>query len=219
MHTRRNMRILGLTGSIGMGKSVAANTFRRLGIPVHDADAAVHRLTAPGGRAIPAIARAFPGAVKDGVLDRKALGARVFSDRKDLRRLEAILHPMVRDAQRQFLGANSRKRLVVLDIPLLFEKGNERRCHAVMVVTTLRAIQRQRVLRRPGMTPEKFADILRNQMPDAEKRRRADFVVPTGIGFRTTLRRVLRIAKHLRHGRWPRRRHAGNRARHGNHGT
>jgi dephospho-CoA kinase len=213
------MRILGLTGSIGMGKSVAANTFRRLGIPVHDADAAVHSLTAPGGRAIPAISRAFPGVVKDGVLDRRALGAKVFADKKELRKLEGILHPMVRDAQRQFLHANSRKRLVVLDIPLLFERGNERRCHAVMVVTTLKAIQRRRVLKRPGMTPEKFADILKNQMPDAEKRRRADFVVPTGIGFRSTLRRVLRIAKHLSRGSWPRRRHAGNRARHGNHGA
>ena len=219
MHTRDRMRILGLTGSIGMGKSVAANTFRRLGIPVHDADAAVHRLTAPNGRAIAAIAKAFPGTVKEGVLDRKALGSRVFADKQALTRLEKILHPMVRDAQRQFLSANSRKRLVVLDIPLLFEKGNERRCHAVLVVTTSRAIQRQRVLRRPGMTMQKFADILKNQMPDAEKRRRADFVVPTGIGFRSTLRRALRIAKHLSHGRWPRRRHAGNRARHGNHGT
>ena len=213
------MRILGLTGSIGMGKSVAASTFRRLGVPVHDADAAVHRLTAPGGRAIPAIARAFPGTVRNGVLDRKALGARVFADRRDLTRLEKILHPMVRDSQRRFLGRNRRKRLVVLDIPLLFEKGNERRCHAVMVVSASKAIQRQRVMRRAGMTKEKFADILKNQMPDAEKRRRADFVVPTGIGFRSTLRRVLGIAKHLRHGRWPRRRHAGNRARHGNHGA
>jgi len=213
------MRILGLTGSIGMGKSVAANTFRRLGIPVHDADAAVHRLTAPGGRAIPAIAKLFPDAVSQGVLDRKKLGARVFADKAELRKLERILHPMVRASQKQFLGANRRKRVVVLDIPLLFEGRNERRCHAVMVVSTSRVIQRQRVMRRPGMTEEKFANILKNQMPDWEKRRRADFVVPTGIGFRSTLRRVLRIAKHLRHGRWPRGRHARNRARYGNHGT
>jgi len=213
------MRILGLTGSIGMGKSVAANTFRRLGIPVHDADAAVHRLTAPNGPAIAAISAAFPGVVKSGALDRKALGARVFANKADLRRLEKILHPMVRAQEGRFLASNSRKRLVVLDIPMLFETGGERRCHAVMVVTTLKAIQRQRVLRRSGMTPEKFANILKNQMPDKEKRRRADFVVPTGNGFRSTLRHALRIAKHLRHGRWPRRRHAGNRARHGNHGT
>jgi dephospho-CoA kinase len=213
------MLILGLTGSIGMGKSVAASTFRRLGIPVHDADAAVHRLTAPGGLAIPAIARAFPGTVVEGVLDRRALGARVFANRRDLLELERILHPLVRASQRQFLAANRRKRLVVLDIPLLFEGGNERRCHAVMVVTTSRIIQRQRVMRRPGMTEEKLADILRNQMPDREKRKRADFVVPTGIGFRSTLRRVLRIAHHLAHGRWPRGRHARNRARHGNHGA
>jgi dephospho-CoA kinase len=213
------MRILGLTGSIGMGKSVAANTFRRLGVPVHDADAAVHRLTAPNGRAIPAIAKLFPETVKGGVLDRKKLGARVFADEADLRKLEKILHPMVRRSQKRFLGVNRRKPLVVLDIPLLFEGGNERRCHAVLVVTASKAIQRQRVMRRSGMTEEKFANILKNQMPDGEKRRRADFVVPTGIGFRSTLRRVLRIAKHLRHGRWPRRRHAGDRARHGNHGA
>ncbi|MBM3547872.1 MAG: dephospho-CoA kinase [Alphaproteobacteria bacterium] len=213
------MRILGLTGSIGMGKSVAANTFRRLGIPVHDADAAVHRLTAPNGRAIPAIARLFPETVTKGVLDRKKLGARVFADKAELRKLEKILHPMVRALQKQFIGANRRKRIVVLDIPLLFEGRNERRCHAVMVVSTSRIIQRQRVMRRSGMTEEKLANILKNQMPDWEKRKRADFVVPTGIGFRSTLRLVRRIAKHLRHGRWPRGRHARNRARHGNHGA
>lgn len=219
MHARRNMRILGLTGSIGMGKSVAANTFRRLGIPVHDADAAVHRLTVPNGPAIPAIAKAFPGVVKGGVLDRKALGAKVFADKQQLRRLEKILHPLVRAKERRFLNFNRRKRLVVLDIPLLFETKGERRCHAVMVVTTSAAIQRQRVMRRPGMTEERFANILKNQMPDAEKRRRADFVVLTGDGFRSTLRHALAIAKHLGKGRWPRRRHARDRARHGNHGA
>lgn len=208
------MRILGLTGSIGMGKSVAANTFRRLGVPVHDADAAVHRLTGANGRAIPAIAEAFPGTVAKGVLDRKALGAQVFADKAKLKRLEKILHPLVRGLERQFIAANRRRRLVVLDIPLLFETKGERRCHAVMVVSTSKTIQRQRVMRRPGMTAEKFENILRNQMPDAKKRARADFVVPTGIGFRTTLRHVRRIAKHLTHGRWPRGRHARNRARH-----
>ncbi len=213
------MRILGLTGSIGMGKSAAARTFRRLGIPVHDADHEVHALTREGGRAVPAIAKAFPGTVAKGVIDRKALGARVFADTRELTRLEAILHPLVRASQRRFIAANRRKRLVVLDIPLLFEKGYERRCHAVMVVTAAKAIQRQRVLRRPGMTEEKMASILAHQMPDAEKRRRADFVVPTGIGFRSTLRRIRIIAKHLARGHWPRRRHARNRARHGNHGT
>jgi dephospho-CoA kinase len=219
MHALARMRILGLTGSIGMGKSVAARTFQRLRVPVHDADDVVHRLTARGGKAVPAIARAFPETVAGGVLDRKKLGARVFADKADLRRLEKILHPMVRASERRFLGANRRRKLVVLDIPLLFETRGERRCHAVMVVTSSRVIQRQRVMRRSGMTREKFANILKNQMPDWEKRKRADFVVPTGIGFRSTLRRVLRIAKHLGHGRWPRRRHAGDRARHGNHGT
>ncbi len=211
------MRILGLTGSIGMGKSSAARIFRRLGIPVHDADHEVHALTREGGRAVPAIARAFPGTVARGVLDRKALGARVFADTRELKRLEAILHPLVRASQRRFIAANPRKKLVVLDIPLLFEGGNERRCHAVMVVTASRTIQRQRVLRRPGMTEEKMANILAHQMPDGEKRRRADFVVPTGAGFRSTLRRIRIIAKHLARGHWPRRRHARDRARHGNH--
>ena len=213
------MRILGLTGSIGMGKTVAGRIFRRLGIPVHDADREVHALTRLGGRAVPAIAGAFPGTVTKGVLDRKALGARVFADTSQLQRLEAILHPLVRASQRRFIAANRRKKLVVLDIPLLFEKGNERRCHAVLVVTASKAIQRQRVMRRPGMTAAKMANILAHQMPDREKRRRADFVVPTGIGFRPTLRRIRIIAKHLGEGHWPRRRHARNRARHGNHGA
>ncbi|MSP48486.1 MAG: dephospho-CoA kinase [Alphaproteobacteria bacterium] len=213
------MRILGLTGSIGTGKSVAARTFRRLRIPVHDADGVVHALLAKGGRAVPVVARMFPGVVGGGAVDRKKLGTRVFADRAELKRLEAVLHPMVRASERRFLAANRRKRLVVLDIPLLFETGAERRCHAVLVVSASRAIQRQRVMRRRGMTEEKLAQILSHQMPDAEKRRRADFVVPTGNGFRSTLRRILGIAKHLACGPWPRKRHAGNRARHGNHGA
>jgi len=213
------MRILGLTGSIAMGKSAASRTFRRLGIPVHDADHEVHLLIGRGGRAVPAIRAAFPEAVAGGAVDRKALGNRVFADPAALDRLEKIIHPLVRQSQRRFLARHRRRALVVLDVPLLFEKENQRRCHAVMVVTASKPIQRQRVMRRAGMTEAKFAQILSHQMPDAEKRRRADFVVPTGIGFRPTLRRILKFAKHLSHGPWPRRRHARDRARHGNHGT
>jgi dephospho-CoA kinase len=182
------VRILGLTGSIGMGKSTAAAMFRHDGIAVHDADAAVHDLLRRGGAAVPAVAQAFPEAVRDGAVDRKALGALVFGKPEALRRLEAILHPLVRRRMRRFLQQAGRRgdRLVVLDIPLLFETGGERFCDAVAVVSAPRLLQRQRVLARPGMTREKFAAILAAQMPDREKRRRADQVVPTGLGRRPT---------------------------------
>jgi dephospho-CoA kinase len=160
--------------------------FRRDGIAVHDADAAVHDLMRRGGAAVPAVAQAFPEAVRDGAVDRKALGALVFGKPQALRRLEAILHPLVRRRMRRFLQQAGRRgdKLVVLDIPLLFETGGERFCDAVAVVSAPRLIQRQRVLSRPGMTPGKFAAILAAQMPDREKRRRADQVVPTGLGRR-----------------------------------
>lgn len=182
-----------------MGKSTAAAMFRRDGIAVHDADAAVHDLMRRGGAAVPAVAKAFPEAVRDGAVDRKALGALVFGKPEALRRLEAILHPLVRRRMRRFLQQAGRRgdRLVVLDIPLLFETGGERFCDAVAVVSAPRLIQRQRVLARPGMTPEKFAAILAAQMPDREKRRRADWVVPTGLGrrpARLALRALLRRA-------------------------
>jgi len=182
------VRILGLTGSIGMGKSTAAAMFRHDGIAVHDADAAVHDLLRRGGAAVPAVAKAFPEAVRDGAVDRKALGALVFGKPEALRRLEAILHPLVRRRMRRFLQQAGRRgdRLVVLDIPLLLETGGERFCDAVAVVSAPRLLQRQRVLARPGMTREKFAAILAAQMPDREKRRRADQVVPTGLGRRQT---------------------------------
>lgn len=186
------MRILCLTGSIGMGKSTAAAQLRRLGLPVHDADAAVHRLLAKDGAAVPAVAAAFPGVVDDGAVDRKALGARVFGDETALRRLEAILHPLVHAEEKRFLAAAARRgaRIAILDIPLLFETGGEGRCDAVVVVTAPAFLQAQRVLRRPGMTGERLAAILARQMPDAAKRRRADFVVPTGLGRRESLRRL-----------------------------
>ncbi|WP_455373895.1 dephospho-CoA kinase [Limibacillus halophilus] len=205
------MVILGLTGSIGMGKSTAAGMLRRLGLPVHDADAAVHRLMARGGRAVPAIERAFPGVVVGGAVDRKKLGAAVFDDPPALRRLEAILHPMVRQETEAFLRQQARRRepLVVLDIPLLYETGAERRVDAVLVVTAPAHQQRQRVLRRPGMTEERLAQVLAQQTPDAEKRRRADFLVNNGLSKGRTLKRLERVvtmAKGLEPRHWPPRR-------------
>lgn len=191
------MIILGLTGSIGMGKTVAAIMLRRLGIPVHDADRTVHHLLAPGGKAVPAVAGLFPSAVKDGGIDRAALGRIVFTDRAALSRLEAVLHPMVRAAEHRFL-ANCRRRraaIAVLDIPLLFETGGENRCDAVLVVSAPASLQAARVLARPGMTPDRFGTILAKQMPDREKRRRADYVVPTGLGRALTFRRLREIIR------------------------
>ncbi len=174
--------VLGLTGSIGMGKSATADIFRRLGIPVHDADAAVHRLY--GGRAAPLIEKAFPGTVAGGVVDRARLGAAVLSDPARLRELEAIVHPLVRGEEESFLErVSSLSPIAVLDIPLLFETGGETRCDAVLVVTAPAWVQRQRVLARPGMTEEKFNAILAKQMPDMDKRARAHFLVDTSRGF------------------------------------
>src|SRR5689334_498952 len=182
------MVIVGLTGSIGMGKSTAATMLRQMGVPVYDADAAVHALQAPGGAALPPIERAFPGVVKGGVLDRQALGARVFGNKEALRRLEAIVHPLVAQKQRAFLRRAAQRGvpLVVLDIPLLFEGRGERRVDATLVVTAPLFLQRRRVLARPGMTSEKFAGILRQQLPDRTKRRLATMVIPTGLGLAPT---------------------------------
>ena len=187
------MILVGLTGSIGMGKSTAAEALKRLGLPVHDADAAVHRLLAPGGGAVAAVLAAFPEAgAPDGGIDRRKLGVQVFGDGAALKRLEAILHPLVGAAKRRFLAAAARRRrrVVVLDVPLLYETGGERACDAVLVVSAPRFLQRQRVMARPGMTLEKFRGILAKQMPDAEKRRRTPYVVPTGLGRRVSLDRL-----------------------------
>ncbi len=194
------MIVVGLTGSIGMGKSNAAQTLRRLGVPVHDADAAVHRLMAPGGRAVRKVAELFPGALSGNRIDRKVLGDLVFGDTPALRRLEGVLHPLVRQSSRAFVAAAARRRLpvVVLDIPLLYESRSEKSVDLVIVVSAPRAIQRQRVLARPGMTEEKFHAILARQVPDGEKRRRADFVVRTGGHRGETYRQLRRIVDMLK---------------------
>lgn len=195
------MIVLGLTGSIGMGKSTAAAMLRRLGVPVFDADLAVHRLLAPSGAAVPAVSTAFPDVETEvGGIDRVLLGRRVFTDPMALRRLEKILHPMVAAEEKRFLARLRARRepLAVLDIPLLFETGAERRCDYVLVVSVPALVQRQRVMRRPGMTEIRLAAILREQMPDHRKRQRADFVVPTGAGRGQTLRRLKSIVRLLR---------------------
>lgn len=198
------MIILGLTGSIGMGKSTAASMLRRLGCPVHDADASVHRLYAQGGKAVPTIQALFPDAVKNGAVDRAALAAAVLGKPEALKRLEAAVHPLTRADADAFLKRCARRGVpvAVMDIPLLYETKGERRVDAVIVVTAPAWLQRQRVLARPGMNAAKLANILARQVPDAEKRRRADFVVPTGLGRRLTLLHLRRIvaAVKQRHG-------------------
>ncbi len=191
--------LLGLTGGIAMGKSEAARSFRRLGVPVFDADAAVHRLLGADGRAVAAVAGAFPEAMVDGGLDRQLLGARVFADTAALRRLESILHPLVGAERRRFLrrARAARADVVVLDVPLLFETGGEASCDFVAVVSAPGFVQRRRALSRAGMTPEKLNAILARQTPDRDKRRRADFVIPTGLGRNESLRAIRRILKML----------------------
>ena len=194
------MLVIGLTGSIGMGKSTAAAMLRRLGLPVHDADAAVHRLMAPGGPAVEAVADAFPGVARGGGIDRGLLGAAVFGDGPALKRLEAILHPLVRNEARAFLAKQARLRraLAVLDMPLLYETGGEQLCDVVIVVSAPAFIQRARVLRRAGMTEAKMRAVMERQLPDAQKRRRADFVVQTGLNKAHTLHQLAAIVRLLK---------------------
>lgn len=177
------MFILGLTGSLGMGKSTTASFFAEAGVPVHDADAVVHRLYE--GEAVGAIEAAFPGTTAAGKVDRTKLAARVVDDADALRRLEGIVHPLVQAAERRFLAEAERSgaQVVLLDIPLLFETKAENRVDAVVVVSAPPEVQRQRVLERPGMTADKLAALINRQMPDSEKRGRADFVVDTSRGF------------------------------------
>lgn len=184
------MIVLGLTGSIGMGKSTTAELFRAEGVPVHDADATVHALYR--GAAVAAIEAAFPGTTRDGSVDRGALGARVLGDAEALARLEAIVHPLVRAAETDFLGKASAKgaAIVVLDVPLLFETAGETRVDAVVTVTAPAEVQRARVLARPGMTTETLERILARQLADAEKRRRSHFLVDTSRGLEPARRQV-----------------------------
>jgi dephospho-CoA kinase len=201
------MIVLGLTGSIGMGKSTAAAVLRRSGVPLYDADAEVHRLLGRGGRAVEAVEAAFPGVRgENGAIDRAQLGRRVFGNPGELRRLEKILHPMVRAVERGFL-ARARARgdkLAVLDIPLLFETDRIDRVDGVIVVSAPARLQRERVMRRRGMSAERFAVILRSQLPDAEKRRRADFVVTTALGRAEGARQLAAIVRRARHEGWRR---------------
>lgn len=188
--------ILGLTGSIAMGKTTAAAMFRRMGVRVFEADRVVHRLFTDAG-VVAEIAKMFPEAVKGGTVDRKALGAAVFGDQAALKKLEAVLHPRVGRAELHFLkqAALRRDRLVVLEVPLLFETGGDRRCDATIVVTAPRFIQDARVRRRPAMTTRRLAAIRARQMPEPEKLNRADFIVPTGLGRALTLRHLQEIAR------------------------
>ena len=194
------MMVLGLTGSIGMGKSTAANMLRAMGVPVHDSDATVHGLFAFDRDLREAISARFPGVVTDDGVDRQALGAAVFGDDAARRDLETLVHPRVRAAAGAFVRHHRRQRaaLVVLDIPLLYETGGEDRVDGVIVVSAPAALQRRRVMARPGMDAERFAGILASQMPDGEKRRRADFVVETGLGKAYTFRRLKRIVMAIR---------------------
>lgn len=171
--------LLGLTGSIGMGKSTTAQMFRDLGIPVWDADAAVHRLYAPGGAAVAPVGRTFPSSLVDGGIDRIALKQVLAADSTALDRLEAIVHPLVAADRQAFIAEHRNAAVVLLDIPLLFENGSEKQMDGVAVVTTDPDTQRQRVMARPGMTRETLDMILSRQMPDAEKRARADWIIPT----------------------------------------
>jgi len=197
------MYILGLTGSIGMGKSATAQMFRDFGIPVHDADATVHQLMGPRGRATQQIEQIFPGSLQEnGAVDRQKLGGYVFGNAAELKQLEAILHPLVRAEEQKFLRLQRlhKKSLVVLDIPLLFETHGEKRCDGVAVVSASKSLQHRRVMARPGMTSDKFATILKKQMADFEKRKRADFVILSGNGYRMARNQVKRIIQQVCYG-------------------
>ena len=202
------MFVLGLTGSIGMGKSATAAIFREAGIPVHDSDAAVHALYR--GAAAPLVEAAFPGTLRDGEIDRTRLSAYVVNDPVALARLEAIVHPLVRAERAEFVAAAraSGADLVVLDIPLLFETGCETEVDAVLLVTAPEAVQKARVAGRPGMTEAKLAAIIAKQMPDADKRRRADIILDTSLGHEEALRQVHEIIDDIRAGRVMARHHA-----------
>jgi dephospho-CoA kinase len=202
------MVILGLTGSIGMGKSTAAAAFRYLGVAVHDADAAVDGLMGKGGGAVKAVTAAFCGVARKGEVIHEKLALRVFGDPQALLELESILHPMVRLRQRQFLSVAARqgRPLVVLEVPLLFETKGEEHCDGVVVVSAPRFVQKQRILARSGMTEKRLNAILSRQMTDAEKQQRADFIVNTGLGRNYSLRaieNVVNVTARWQGAKWP----------------
>ena len=194
------MIIVGLTGSIGMGKSTVTKMFAEEGAPGFDSDAAVHALYAPGGAAVAPVEAAFPGVARDGAIDRDALSKRVVGNEAAIKQLEQIVHPLVRQAQAEFLQANrdAGVPVVILDIPLLFEGAGAKFVDKIVVVSAPAELQRARVLARPGMTAEKFEAILARQMPDAEKRARADFVIDTGASFEATRAQVRAVLDALR---------------------
>ena len=194
------MKIIGLTGGIGMGKSTASATFRRHRVPIFDADQAVHELQAVGGRAVRPIEAAFPGTTQGGAVDREALRRAVLGNPSALKQLERIVHPLVRDAEKRFLASARRagKSLVVLDIPLLLETGGQKRADLVVVVSAPAAVQAVRVLRRPGMTAERLAAIRARQMPDAMKRRSGDVVIHSGLSRYFAVSAIRRLMVRLR---------------------
>ncbi len=194
------MIVVGLTGSIGMGKSTVAKMFAEEGAPAFDSDAAVHALYAAGGAAVAPVEATFPGVTRNGTIDRASLSARVVGNAEALARLEAIVHPLVRQAQANFLAANraAGTPVVVLDIPLLFESTGTQAVDKIVVVSAPAEVQRARVLARPGMTEEKFEQLLARQTPDAEKRARADFVIDTGGPFEETRAQVRAVLDALR---------------------
>ena len=205
------MFILGLTGSVGMGKTTAARAFRQFGVAVYDADASVHQLIGPKGKAVALIKKVFPEAVKNNHVNRSVLGSIVYNDQSSLTCLETILHPLVQDMQLQFLRrcAISRNNLVVLDVPLLFENKINKICDAVVVVTAPEYIQKTRVLNRPGMSTKRFNQIRKNQFSDLQKRRRADFIIQTGLGRNHSLLCVCKVigkVKNRRGNCWPKQR-------------
>ena len=193
------MKIIGLTGSIAMGKSETARMFRELGVPVFDADQTVHDLYAEGGAGVAVVEKLFPDAVKENTVDREALGKIVLNDGEAMKKLEKVIHPMVRNQRESFLNnaKSEEKKLVVLDIPLLFETGYDAELDGVVVVSAPYEIQRERVLKRPGMTEKKFESILARQVPDAKKRELADFVVDSSQGLDHAFGQVRQIVQEL----------------------
>lgn len=187
------MIIIGLTGSIGMGKSTTAQMFKDQGCPVFDADAAVHELYAKGGKAVPIIKAVFPDAIKDGAVDRQVLGRQLRSDPLHLKVLESFIHPLVSESRAVFFEKNKDAKIVVMDVPLLFETGLDKEVHYIVVVTAPYEVQRERVLSREGMTSELFESLLSRQTPDAEKRRRAHALIFTDKGLENAREQVQKI--------------------------